>query len=175
MVKVSEIEKHGIGAANVLAFHRALENVNTTLNSHCEESASSASDEAIFLNRLPRPSKISGLAMTNKKHRSKCVDFVLIDGRKFRGFEYKYRCIEKGESKSVSIAAASIVAKVYRDQIMNNLHIYNSIYGFNRHKGYGSKSHIAKLKKHGPSPHHRKSFLGKILTKDQEFIFETEV
>lgn len=118
-VSVSEIDKFGVGKANILAFDRALKDIE--------------------------------------------IDFVLIDGRNFMGFNYRYRCIEKGESKSISIAAASIMAKVYRDQIMNELHSYNSIYGFDKHKGYGVKSHIKAIRKHGPSPDHRKSFLRKIL------------
>jgi len=118
VVEVIEIDRFGIGAANILAFDRALQNIN--------------------------------------------IDFVLIDGRNFRGFNYKYRCIEKGESKSISIAAASIIAKVYRDNLMIKLHAYNNIYGFDKHKGYGSRLHIEALKTHGPSMHHRKSFLKNI-------------
>lgn len=118
VVEPSDIDKFGIGKANVLAFHRALEEID--------------------------------------------IDFALIDGRHFRGFEYNYRCIIKGDSKSISIAAASIVAKVFRDNLMNELHHYNSIYGFDKHKGYGAKSHIAALLKHGPSKYHRKSFLQKL-------------
>lgn len=68
--------------------------------------------------------------------------------------------IIKGDAKSVSIAAASIIAKVTRDRLMRQ---YDSVfpeYGFAQNKGYGAASHIAALKKYGPSPIHRKSFIG---------------
>ena len=66
--------------------------------------------------------------------------------------------IPKGDSKSISIAAASIVAKVYRDNIMIRMHERYPEYGFQQHKGYGTKKHIAALHKHGPCEIHRRSF-----------------
>ncbi len=70
----------------------------------------------------------------------------------------------QGDSKSVSIAAASIIAKVTRDRIMMNYHQEYPMYGFNGHKGYGSKGHIATIKQIGPSKIHRMSFLKNILS-----------
>lgn len=100
----------------------------------------------------------------------KC-DFALIDGRKFRGFDYKYLCLEKGESKSLSIAAASIIAKVYRDNLMEKL-LKDDIYHFAENKGYGCKNHYEALEKYGPSIHHRKTFLKKFdNTKNQISLF----
>jgi ribonuclease HII len=85
----------------------------------------------------------------------------LIDGRKFRGFPCRFICLEQGETKSLSIAAASIIAKVYRDTLMQNLHEEIFRYDFGSNKGYGSKNHFEALEKYGPSQYHRKSFLHK--------------
>jgi len=66
--------------------------------------------------------------------------------------------IISGDSKSISIASASIVAKVFRDNIMVEMHQKYPVYGFDRHKGYGTKMHIEALQKHGPCEIHRRSF-----------------
>lgn len=97
----------------------------------------------------------------------KC-DFALIDGRHFRGFDLKYKTVEKGDSISISIAAASIIAKVYRDNLMSS--IDDSIYDFANHKGYGNPEHIESIQKNGPGPHHRKSFIRNIYT-NQDSLF----
>ena len=74
--------------------------------------------------------------------------------------QYKQVSIIKGDAKSVSIAAASIVAKVTRDRLMQEYAKQYPEYGFDSNKGYGSADHIAALKKYGPCPIHRKSFIG---------------
>jgi ribonuclease HII len=69
-----------------------------------------------------------------------------------------YRCVPQAESQSISVACASIVAKVTRDRIM---FIYDKIfpkYGFAKHKGYGTRAHFKKIRKHGPSILHRRTF-----------------
>jgi len=66
----------------------------------------------------------------------------------------------KGDSRSASIAAASIVAKYVRDRLMLRYHQQFPAYGFNRHKGYGTKEHMELVRKHGPCPQHRMSFRG---------------
>ena len=66
----------------------------------------------------------------------------------------------KGDSKSASIAAASIVAKYVRDRLMLNYHHEFPQYGFDRHKGYGTREHMELVRKHGPCPQHRMSFRG---------------
>jgi len=118
-VEAEEIDKFGIGCANIMAFDRALKGLK------------------------------------------KC-DFVLIDGRRFKGLDYKYLCLEKGESKSLSIAAASIIAKVYRDALMQEIHDEIFRYDFASNKGYGSAKHLEALEKFGPSKYHRKTFLYKM-------------
>lgn len=85
-------------------------------------------------------------------------DVVLVDGK----IEFFTRCkrlnIIKGDSESLSIAGASIVAKVTRDRIMQRYHKKYPLYSFLRHKGYGTKEHMRLIRKYGPSPIHRLSF-----------------
>lgn len=89
-------------------------------------------------------------------------DFLLIDGNYFIGNGIAYKTLVKGDSRSISIAAASIVAKVERDRWMTEVaaELYPE-YGFERHKGYPTKDHFAALEKYGPTPIHRRSFLKK--------------
>ena len=85
--------------------------------------------------------------------------FALIDGNQMpRPFPCNLRTVVKGDAKSLSIAAASIVAKVTRDRIMVELDSAFPEFGWARNKGYGTRDHTVALKQHGPSPHHRKSF-----------------
>jgi len=72
--------------------------------------------------------------------------------------------IIKGDSKSISIGAASIVAKVTRDRLMTQYDEVFPDYGFASHKGYGTKAHMEALRMHGPTPIHRRTFIGNILT-----------
>lgn len=85
-------------------------------------------------------------------------DFVLIDGNKIKGMETPHECVVKGDSKSISIAAASILAKVTRDRYMAELAKKYPQYQFEKHKGYPTKLHYELLKKYGASDIHRKSF-----------------
>ncbi|MDC7295153.1 MULTISPECIES: ribonuclease HII [unclassified Butyrivibrio] len=88
-------------------------------------------------------------------------DALLIDAVHIPQLEqYKQVSIIKGDAKSVSIAAASIVAKVTRDRLMKEYALKYPQYGFDSNKGYGSADHIAALKKYGPCPIHRRSFIG---------------
>jgi len=89
---------------------------------------------------------------------SAAFDFILVDGRPVRNLPGESLAIVKGDSLSVSIGAASIVAKVTRDRMMVELDREFPQYGFAGHKGYGSAEHIAAIEKYGPCPHHRKSF-----------------
>lgn len=82
----------------------------------------------------------------------------LIDGLPVRHFPFPQEAIVKGDAKSVSISAASIVAKVTRDRIMEELAKQYPQYGFDRHSGYGTREHLEALKKYGPCPIHRRSF-----------------
>ena len=90
-------------------------------------------------------------------------DFALIDGNRDKGRSAAiltpHRCLVKGDSLSASIAAASILAKVSRDRYMTEAAAQYPAYGFDRHKGYGTRLHYQLLREHGPSPIHRRTFL----------------
>ena len=87
-------------------------------------------------------------------------EFLLVDGINSVPLEIPQRCIKKGDQKSKSISAASVIAKVYRDRIMDAYHERYPAYGFSNHKGYGTKRHLETLKKFGPCPVHRLTFKG---------------
>jgi ribonuclease HII len=86
------------------------------------------------------------------------VDLFLIDGYPIPKFGYSHRGIVKGDGKSASIAAASIIAKVTRDRIMCEYDRIYPVYGFARHKGYPTEEHFEKLAIHGACDIHRRSF-----------------
>ena len=91
---------------------------------------------------------------------------VLLDGGLKAPREFIYqKTIIKGDEKELSISLASIAAKVTRDAYMTKLAKKYPAYGFEIHKGYGTKKHREAIKKHGPSEVHRMSFLGRILAK----------
>lgn len=88
-------------------------------------------------------------------------DFALIDGNREKDFGLPVKTVVKGDSLSANIAAASILAKVTRDDLMEEMAKEYPAYGFEIHKGYGTKAHYAALTAHGPSPIHRMTFLKK--------------
>jgi ribonuclease HII len=88
------------------------------------------------------------------------ADFLLIDALQLKGIFLPQKGIIKGDSMSASIAAASILAKTYRDDLMQKLDATYPGYGFSSHVGYATKTHYDALKLHGPCPLHRKSFRG---------------
>ena len=88
--------------------------------------------------------------------------FALVDGNWSQGITLPNRTIVKGDGKSASIAAASILAKVSRDRFMCTMAEEYPQYGFERHKGYPTKLHYARLREFGPCPIHRRSFLKKL-------------
>lgn len=91
---------------------------------------------------------------------------VLVDGNHLiREYENEQKFVIKGDSTSLAIAAASIIAKVTRDRIMIKYNDEYPEYDFHKHKGYGTKAHREALLEHGPCKGHRKSFLTKILAK----------
>jgi ribonuclease HII len=87
------------------------------------------------------------------------ADFALIDGNCSRGFDIPTETVVKGDAKSASIAAASILAKVHRDRGCIELDRQYPEYGIAKHKGYPTKDHMDAVRQYGPSPVHRKSFL----------------
>ena len=89
-----------------------------------------------------------------------CADFLLIDALQLRESPLPQKAIIRGDSISASIAAASVLAKTYRDRLMRRYHEEFPHYGFARHVGYGTREHWAALREHGCCPIHRKSFRG---------------
>ncbi|WBV61796.1 ribonuclease HII [Chryseobacterium camelliae] len=86
-------------------------------------------------------------------------ELILVDGNKFHPYNYiPHECIIKGDSKVLSIAAASILAKNYRDKLMMELHEEHPEYGWNTNFGYATKKHQEALIKFGPTKYHRQSF-----------------
>jgi ribonuclease HII len=85
-------------------------------------------------------------------------DEILIDGNKCPELKMPARAIIGGDGKIAEISAASILAKNARDRLMIDLHHKYPNYGFNKHKGYGTKFHMQQLEKFGPCKHHRKSY-----------------
>jgi ribonuclease HII len=84
--------------------------------------------------------------------------FALVDGNMLPELDCAGEAIVDGDALCVSIAAASIIAKVTRDRIMRELGLQYPLYGFEQHKGYSTEAHLIALKDHGPTPCHRRSF-----------------
>ena len=95
-------------------------------------------------------------------------DFVLIDGNSIKDMTIPHQTVVKGDSKSINIAAASILAKVSRDRYITKLAEIYPQYGFESHKGYGTAQHNEAILKYGPTPIHRKTFLKKLLGKEMK-------
>ena len=88
------------------------------------------------------------------------ADYVLIDALQLKGLPVPQRSIIKGDSVSASIAAASILAKTFRDDLMRSFDLEYPQYGFSGHVGYATKTHMTALREHGPCPIHRLTFRG---------------
>jgi len=87
-------------------------------------------------------------------------DYLLIDGNQRTTLHIPQETVVKGDSKCGSIAAASVLAKVIRDYIMEKYHAMYPAYNFKKHKGYPTKDHLQAIRQHGPCPIHRRSFRG---------------
>lgn len=86
-------------------------------------------------------------------------EFILVDGNRFKPFKtIPHQCIIKGDGKYMSIAAASVLAKTYRDEYMCKIHEEYPMYNWAKNKGYPTKEHRDAIRKHGLTPYHRKSF-----------------
>ena len=116
------------------------------------ESDNSVIDEINILNATHRAMRQAVLKLTPS------ADFILVDGLPVSGFSVPCRNLVKGDARSAGIAAASILAKVYRDELMEQYDAVYPGYGFAAHKGYGTAEHLDALKRLGPSPIHRTSF-----------------
>lgn len=86
-------------------------------------------------------------------------EFIIVDGNRFKAFNnIPYACMVKGDARFMRIAAASVLAKTYRDELMLKLHQEYPMYNWNKNKGYPTEVHRNAIKKYGISPYHRKSF-----------------
>lgn len=123
---------------------------------------------------LSKPTEIDGINILNASllamrravsSLSVKPDLILVDGNKAYGFEEPAVAVVKGDAKSQSIAAASVLAKVTRDRLCTALDAVYPQYGFAKHKGYPTKEHMAAVYKYGACPEHRVSFLSFLETK----------
>ncbi len=97
-------------------------------------------------------------------------EFIIVDGNRFKPFkEIPYQCIVKGDSKFQNIAAASVLAKTYRDSYMEKLHEEFPVYNWKKNKGYPTAEHRDAIRKYGITPYHRRSF--RLLPEQLEFEF----
>jgi len=158
-IEVAEIEKINILNASLKAMKLACENIIEQIKNkqilHIQRSRAIASDCADG----------QGFALNQIQDDT----LVLIDGNKLiKQFDYPQKFIIKGDGKSASIAAASILAKVTRDRYMEELDAKFPQYGWARNAGYLTKEHLSAIDKHGLTPHHRPSFLRKHLEKQTQ-------
>jgi ribonuclease HII len=118
--------------------------------------------------------RATDVAMRRAVQHFENVDLILVDGLPVPGFTAPCRSIVKGDAKCACIAAASVIAKVLRDRLMTGYAERYPGYGFETHKGYGTKGHLAALDSSGPTPIHRLSFapVAKVLAKDAQGTFE---
>ena len=119
--------------------------------------ADAAEVDAKNILRATHESMAAAALALQKKYRI-AIDHCLIDGLPLKQFPLSHQGIVKGDSHSLSIAAASIIAKVSRDHVMKQYAQEFPEYGFEKHMGYGTKSHLAALHAHGPCRIHRRSF-----------------
>jgi ribonuclease HII len=114
-------------------------------------------DEIDRINILQATKKAMRLAIEKL---APAADFLLVDALELREIRLPQKAIIHGDAISASIAAASIIAKTYRDDLMQKLDAEYPEYGFSKHVGYGTKAHFEALRAHGACPLHRKSFRG---------------
>ena len=124
---------------------------NSKVEWHCEVVSVTEIDERNILGATHEGMRRSVTALRD-------IDVALIDGLEVKHFPIEQRAIVKGDGKSFSIAAASVIAKVTRDRLMLDYHERFPEYGFDRHKGYPTAAHLEALRSHGPCPIHRRSF-----------------
>ena len=143
---VEEIENFNILGATKLAMRRALEAIYPP-------SAFEKRDEPDLFTSAEEAAKFVPQVSCR----------ILIDGLPLKNFPYPHTAVVKGDARSLCVAMASIVAKVTRDRLMNELGAKYPNYGFAQHKGYGTEEHRQAVLQHGPSNQHRSMFLRKLL------------
>lgn len=112
------------------------------------------------INILQASLKAMASSIDDLVHQGFAPDFILVDGNKPLSISTPQEVVIKGDNRSASIAAASIVAKIFRDELMAELHDHYPVYGFLANKGYPTSDHRQAVRRYGPSPVHRLSFKG---------------
>ncbi len=148
---VEEIELHNILGATKLAMRRAVEGIYPP-------SAFRRSEEPDLFSSIEERAAFVPVVSCR----------VLVDGLPLRSFPYPHTAVVKGDGRSLSIAMASIVAKVARDRMMAELESSHPGYGFAKHKGYGTDDHREALNRLGRCPIHREVFLRKVLVRRED-------
>ena len=156
LATVEEIESENIVGATCLAMKRAMEEVS--LHSGGQWSPVRINDESLFFGK--------GLNEVSSKW------IVRVDGQVMKKLPYLHEGLVKGDTLSIAIAMASLVAKVSRDRMMRKLSVEFPKYDFGSNKGYGAPVHLNALKKYGSTIHHRPRFLRKILEKENSLVNE---
>lgn len=140
--------------------------IDSALSYHIEIVDNNVIDEINILNATLLGMKLSSEKLSHKP------DLVLVDGNKVFESEFKVNSIVKGDSKSFSIAAASILAKVTRDRLMIEYSEKYPYYFWEKNKGYPTKAHIEAIRKNGITPLHRSTFMKKILNGEQYELYK---
>ena len=113
-------------------------------------------EEIDRINILQASYKAMHISLKKLKH---TPQFLLVDGNRFKKFkDYPHKCVIQGDGIYTSIAAASVLAKTYRDEYMQKLHKKHKMYAWENNKGYGTREHRDAIQKHGLCKYHRKSF-----------------
>ena len=134
--------------------------------------ASVSNDEIDSINILQASFKAMHLALNEL---NRMPDILLVDGNRFKPYkEFPHHCIIKGDGIYASIAAASVLAKTYRDEHMQHLHEKYKMYSWNKNKGYGTAEHRLAIDTHGLCCYHRKSFNIFSVKNDVSFIEEIQ-
>ena len=143
VVDAATIDNINIRQASWLAMRRAVANLPQKSNG---ENAATTQCETTSSTRL------------TSAHSTSDVDFVLLDGLGYGAGPWPYEALVKGDARCLSIAAASVIAKETRDSLMIEFDAQFPHYGFARHKGYGTREHLAALTEHGICELHRRTF-----------------
>lgn len=123
--------------------------------------------EVIWAVALVGPEEIDEINILRATHKAMALalgslsvtpDMALVDGLPVKGLPVAHEALVKGDGLSLSIAAASVIAKVTRDRFMERIDSEFPAYGFAKHQGYGTRQHLEALRKYGPCRHHRRSF-----------------
>lgn len=146
---------------------RVQDSKNMDLNARTEMAEVIKREASFFTVQESSPAEIDkhNILRASLLTMKKCVDtegaapdYLLVDGNKYLDTILPHSCVIKGDDKSVSIGAASILAKVYRDNLMWKLHEQYPYYGWNTNVGYPTKKHYSGLETYGISPYHRRKF-----------------